>query len=273
VSVGDLVQFSLFAGLVGLLLMMAAGAVRFRPSRLKNTAWTRRLALLGRYTLVRLPVAIGVAVAAFVLGAAALTLNSHRPPGDNSPVITVPATSGDATVSLSLDSCSGDLTGRVKTSGRLLGDSGRPRIFTDQSGLREFPMRTSKVTGERRGAFEIEDPTARRGLLSCYVQLPVVRGPGRGYSVHLELGSDMEVDTESSVPAPEAYTRGEWIWECPAGHSCPGFAAVNYSVEDGTKQVIVLVLAAVFGALIALLGGEVMITWARRRFGRGDSGD
>ena len=61
-----------------------------------------------------------------------------------------------------------------------------------------------------------------------------------------------------------------WRWRCGKGQKCPGFASVSYSVEDGTKQVIVLVLASVFGALIALLVGDVLIEWGRRRFtGRG----
>ncbi|HNC15368.1 MAG TPA: hypothetical protein PLV77_05670, partial [Solirubrobacterales bacterium] len=69
-----------------------------------------------------------------------------------------------------------------------------------------------------------------------------------------------------SVPSPGAYASGAWAWKCGPDVTCPAFAAVSYSIEDGTKQVIILVLASVFGALIALLVGEVLIEWARKRF-------
>lgn len=267
-TIGDLLEFSLLAGAFLLVALLVVGAVRLRPRKLRKLTARQKLSSLGHFTVTRLPVAIGFAVAIFVLGAAGLTLNSHRPPGDNSPVVTVPTRSGEATLKLQVESCESDLTGQVRTSGRKLGDSAAPTVFSDQNGRRPLPMVRDQISGSSRGSFEIEQPLARRGLLSCYVQLPVVRGARGGYEIHLELAGDMQVDTEESVPAPEAYTKGRWIWRCPAGETCPGIATIEYSIEDGTKQVIVLVLASIFGALIALLVGEVLIEWARRRFRR-----
>lgn len=258
-TLGDLFGLSLLIGLFALLALMFIGAFRFRPSRVKGLDRREKLGRFARYVAVRLPLAIGVGVALFVLGAAALTLNSHRPPGDNSPVITLPTRSGEGTVNLEVKACDGDVTGQVRYGGRLLGNSGRPQIYSDFDGRQRL---------DRLKSFELSDPLARRGLLSCYLQLPVLRGAEAGYEIRLSLGDDMEVDTMASVPAPHAYDRGEWIWRCPAGQTCPGVATVSYAIEGGTKQVIVLVLASVFGALIALLTGEVLIKWAQRRFNR-----
>lgn len=264
-SLRDLFEISLFLSLVVLGLMLLAGSVRFRPSRMRGIPWRERLRHFWHYTLVRLPIAIGFGIAIFVLGAAALTLNSHRPPGDNSPRVTVPARSGIGVVEVELTGCEGDLQAKVRTSGRLLGDSGAPQVFSDQDGLHRFPMTSGSLEGQSHGKFTITEPLARRGLLSCYLQLPVLDGAESGYEIHLNLSDEMEVDTTASVPPPQAYTRGEWIWKCPPGQRCPGFVAINFAVEDGTKQVIVLVLASIFGALIALLAGDVLIEWARRR--------
>lgn len=264
-SLRDLLEISLFLSLVVLALLLLAGSVRFRPSRMRGVPWRERLRRFWHYTLVRLPVAIGFGIAIFVLGAAALTLNSHRPPGDNSPKVTVPARTGSGVIEVELAGCEGDLNAVVRTSGRKLGDSGSPRVFSDQDGLHPFPMKSGGPSGQSRGQFTITEPLARRGLLSCYLQLPVLDGAESGYEVHLNLSEEMEVDTTASVPPPQAYTRGEWIWKCPTGQRCPGFVAINYAIEDGTKQVIVLVLASIFGALIALLAGDVLIEWARRR--------
>lgn len=258
----ELLQFSLFAGLVVLLLFMLVGAVRFRPSKFRGSPWKKRLRALGRYTAVRLPFAIGTAVAVFVLGAAALTLNSHRPPADTDPLFVVPPGAKTARVNLDLEDCNGGLEGAITVRG-VRGLAIAPiRFYSDGGGWRRLePEADGKAA---HASFAEEDPTQKRSLLSCYLQLPVVRGAG-SYEVRLRLPDEMEVDRDSSVPAPDAYSAGAWIWKCEEG-KCPSFAAINYSVEDGTKQVIVLVLASVFGALIALLAGDVLIEWARRRF-------
>lgn len=269
-TIGDLFEISLLAGAFLLVALLIIGAFRIRPGKLRQLTTREKFSSLGHFTITRLPLAIGSAVAIFVLGAAGLTLNSHRPPGDNSPVITVPTRSGEATVNLQIDSCESDLFGQIRTTGRELGDSGSATVFSDQNGRKPLALKTDRILGASRGGFEIDQPLARRGLLSCYIQLPVVRGARGGYELHLKLASDMQVDTEESVPAPEGYSNGRWVWRCPPGETCPGFATVEYSIEDGTKQVIVLVLASIFGALIALLVGEVLIEWARRRFRRPD---
>lgn len=265
-TLGDLFELALGVALAVLLLLLLAGAVRHRPSKHRGVPWKKRLRKFARYTAIRLPIALGFGLAVFVLGAAGLTLNSHRPPGDNSPVISVPPRAGSGIVDVKVDSCEGDAEVRVRYSGRRRGDSGPPRFFTDGEGLQRFAMRAHPVLGDRRGSFELETPLARRGLLSCYLQLPVLRGPEDGYKVRLNLDELMQVDTQASVPPPDAYNQGRWTWTCEAGRTCPAFATIELAIEDGTKQVIVLVLASIFGALIALLVGEVLIEWARRRF-------
>lgn len=262
-TVKDLVELSLFCGLVVLALLMLGSLVLRRPSDVRGTSWKDRLRRFLHFTLVRLPIALGIAIAVFILGLAALTLNSHRPPGDNSPIVTVPSRSGTGQVDLRLTSCSSDAKGYVRYSGKRRGRPVAPRVFSDQDGLE--PLRLKRDGSDARGSFEITDPLVRRGLLSCYLQMPVMRGAEGGYEVHLKLNDVMEVDMAASVPPPDEFNHGEWIWNCPPAETCPGFAAINYSVEDGTKQLIILVLASVFGALIALLVGEVLIDWAKRR--------
>lgn len=259
----ELLQLSLLAGLVVLLLVMVAGAFRFRPSKFRGSPWKKRIRALGRFTLVRLPLAIGFAAAVFVLGAAALTLNSHRPPADTDPVVVVPPGTRTAEVDIDLEDCGEAANGTVTVEG-VRGLAIAPiRFYSDGEGWRRLePEADGKAA---RAEFTQRNPTHERSLLSCYIQLPVVKGASRGYRVRLTLPEEVEVDRDSSVPAPDGYSKGAWIWSCDAGR-CPSFAVVNYSVEDGTKQVIVLVLASIFGALIALLVGEVLIEWAKRRF-------
>ena len=261
--ISDLVELSLFVGLVVLALMMLAGAVRYRPAKLKGTPWKKRMRLLARYAAVRLPIAIGFAVAVFVLGAAALTLNSHRPPADSDPVILVPPGTRDATVTLDLTDCGGAVEGSVRIRGARGLAKGPIRFYSDAGGWQRLSPESAGRSA--RAGFGEEDPTTKRSLLSCYLRLPVVKGATAGYEVRLILPDQMEVDRDASVPAPGGYSAGRWIWSCSKGR-CPAFAAINYSFEDGAKQVIVLVLASVFGALIALLVGDVLIEWARRRF-------
>lgn len=281
-TLGDLFELSLVVCLITLLVLMFFGSLRYRRGRLEGLGRKQKLARLLRFTVVRLPLAIGVAVAIFVLGAAALTLNSHRPPGDNSPLIFLPAGSGPAVVKLHVASCEGDVSGVIRYGSGSAGTRGSDargsgRIYTDQDGLKRLDGfkpaagETSSRQAQQRSRFRISEPFARRGLLSCYLQLPVVTGSQAGYEVRLSAAEDIEVETVASVPAPVAYDRGEWIWKCRGGETCPAVATVGYAIEAGAKQVIVLVLASVFGALIALLVGEVLIKWTRRQVNRGRS--
>ena len=264
----DLTEFSLFAGLVVLLLLMLFGALGVRRGALKGLSWTEKSKRFGGFVAVRLPLALGFALALFVLGAAALTLNSHRPPADNNPVFLVPPGTRTATVTVELPDCGQPATGTVRLTGPRGLAAGPARFYSDGNGWERLEL--SANSRRAHTTFEQENPTQKRSLLSCYQQLPVVKGASRGYEIRLELPNEMEVDRDASVPAPGAYSDGQWRWRCGKGQKCPGFASVSYSVEDGTKQVIVLVLASVFGALIALLVGDVLIEWGRRRFtGRG----
>jgi len=262
-DLADLLEISLFFGLVALLLVMLAGAIRFRPSRFRNMTWKARLAAFGRFALFRLPVAIGFSVAIFVLGAAALTLNSHRPPADTDPVFVVPPGTKTAKVTVDLDECRGDAEGTIAVRGPRGLAIAPIRFYSDAGGWQRLEPEAAGRTA--RAGFDQPDATQKRSMLSCYLQLPVVKGAARGYEVRLRLSEEMQVDRDESVPSPSAYSAGDWIWRCDRGR-CPTFAVVGLAVEDGTQQVIVLVLASIFGALIALLVGEVLIEWARKRF-------
>lgn len=269
-SIGDLTELSLFVGLLVLLLLLLFGGLRLRPSKVRGLSRREKLSQFGRYVLVRLPIALGFALAIFVLGAAALTLNSHRPPADNNPLFRVPPGTRTAKLTIDLPDCGKPVTGRLSLTGVRGLAAGPVRFYSDGSGWQRLELKSDGRHAHT--GFRQESPTEKRSLLSCYIQLPVIRGASRGYEVRLELSDEMEVDRNSSVPAPGNYSVGRWIWNCGPGRECPSFAAVNYSVEDGTKQVIVLVLASVFGALIALLVGEVLINFARKKNSRDDDG-
>lgn len=264
-TVQDLVEFSLFVGLVVLLILLLASLVRRRPGGLRGTTPKEKLKRFGRFALVRLPIAIGFAVAVFVLGAAGLTLNSHRPPADHEPVVSVPSGSRNVVVSLRLDDCGEPIEGEVRFRSPRSRIGSPVRFYSDAGGWQRLGL-TGARAQVRRASFSEEEATRKRSLLSCYLQLPILKGAADGYEVHLRLSDQMEVEKDSSVPSPGAYASGAWVWKCGPDETCPAFAAVSYSIEDGTKQVIILVLASVFGALIALLVGEVLIEWARKRF-------
>lgn len=267
-SLTDLAELSFFGGLVVLVILMAFSLFNLRRGKPEGMPWNQRLRSLGRVTLIRLPLAVGFALAIFVLGAAALTLNSHRPPADTNPVLGVPPGTKTASVTLDLRDCGESMRASVSLTGPKGLAVGPARFYSDGGGWQRLNL---KADGNHaHTVFAEKDPTAKRSLLSCYLQLPVVEGVARSYEVKLRLPEALEVDRDSSVPAPGGYSNGLWVWTCREGRECPSFAAINYSVEDGTKQVIVLVLASVFGALIALLVGEVLIEWARRRLKKPD---
>lgn len=261
-TVTDLFEISFAFALLVLLIMMLVGAIGFRPARLKGVPWRDRLRRFGRYALVRLPIALACGLAVFVLGAAALTLNSHRPPADNDPALLVPPGTKTAKVTVDLEDCGQGAEGHIRISGVTGLAAGPIRLYTDGEGWRRLEPTADGRSAHAR--FSFDDPTQKKSLLSCYLLLPVVKGASEGYEVRVKLPELLEVDRDTSVPSPTAYKQGMWVWECERGR-CPGFATVAYSLEDGTKQVIILVLASIFGALIALLVGEVLIEWARKR--------
>jgi len=246
-----------FAAMVFVLLLLIS-AVTLVIRRRKGRSRRERYPHLGRYFAIRVGIALGIGGAAFVLITAGLVLNSHRPPEDNSPAIRVDEAAGPVAVNLGMEDCGGpvDVTLTVAGTG-----ARNAEVYSDQDGKRPL-----KLDRQGQASFELNDLTAKRGLLSCYIQLPLVRGGTGPTRVSLGLGDQMEVDTVASIPAPDQYTNGDWVWLCPEGDVCPSLATVNYAVEDGTKQVIVLVLAALFGSIIALFIGEALIEPVRQKF-------
>ena len=256
-TISDVIELSLGVALVIFLLLLLVAFIPRVVRRFRGRSWGSQIPHPLRFFALRAGFGLFAGVMTFVLVAAALTLNSHRPPGDVTPVVKVRGSLGPTTVHLRLDECGEQVEGTVTVRG---GKQGRATIYSDQDGLQRINL-------NRRGAggFVLSDPTAKRGLLSCYMQLPVVVGSGGPATVKLEADSEMEVDTVASVPAPSAYFSGEWLWKCPAGQKCPALATAGLSVEDGAKQVIVLILAALFGSVIALFIGEALIEPIRRR--------
>lgn len=251
---------SLTAAAILLGLLLAFGLLSFRWRRYRSRPRREQTRLLTRYVAIRAIVAVVAGLALFVLVTAALTLNTHRPPGDPSPTIKLTGVSGPVEVHLSMPDCSGKVSARLVAQGRS-GSDAMARIYSDADGIQQVSL-------NGRGDFELSDPGSKRGLLSCYIQMPVVSGNRGSSTVKLSLAESMEVDTMASAPAPTGYFSGSWQWRCPAGQTCPAMATVQYAIEDGTKQVIVLVLAAVFGAIIAVFIGETVIVAVRRRLDR-----
>ncbi len=183
-------------------------------------------------------------------------------PVDTNPILKLKGAEGPTRVLLEMNECGDDLSGKLKVGG---GASGPATIYSDQDGLQCIPL-NQKGTG----AFSLSSPTSKRGLLSCYLQLPVVRSAG-AVSVELSAGDETEVDTVASVPAPTGFLNGRWLWRCPKGEVYPAMATAGLATEDGTRQVIVLVLAALLGSMVAILIGEALIEPVRRRLDRQDS--
>jgi len=253
-------EFSLAVLIVVFVLLCAASLVSFGiAKRRKGRTWRQYYPHLLRSFMIRLAVSAAAAISVFALITAALVLNSHRPPGDNSPVIRVDGRGGPVTVDLAMENCEDPISGTIS----MRPGPGKVRIYSDGEGIREIA-----AAGDRRASFTLDDAIAKRGLLSCYAQLPLVRGGDGPSQVNLTVGDEMQLDMASSVPPAEAYTNGQWSWACPAAAACPVLATVNYAIEDGTKQVIVLVLAALFGSIIALFIGEALIEPIRRRLDR-----
>ena len=250
-TIPDVIELSLSMALVTFLLLILVAFVPRLIRLFRGRSWSSQLPQPMRFFAFRAGIAIFVGVATFVLVAAALTLNSHRPPGDVNPVVKIRGAEGPATVSLEMDDCGEEVIGTVSVRGDR---PSRATVYSDQDGFQRVA-----IDNEGRGTFVLSDPTAKRGLLSCYLPLPIITGTGGPATVKLTASNEIEVDTVASVPAPAGYFSGAWIWRCPADQKCPSLATAGFAIEDGAKQVIVLVLAALFGSVIALFIGEALI--------------
>jgi hypothetical protein len=201
-----------------------------------------------------------------ILVLAALTVNLHRPPADTTPSIRTAGITGPVSVNLELEGCGESVRGVVVApgarSGRNRGGPRFARIYSDEDG----PQRVA-FNRQGRAVFTFSDPTAKRGLLSCFLQLPTVSGNGADATVKLAMGEELSVNTTESAPAPTGYFSGSWLWRCPAGQGCPSLATIEYDIEDGTKQLILLILAALLGAIAALLVSESLIAGVKQRLG------
>ena len=244
-----------FVALCGISLLLGL------PKRKDGRRWRRIRSNPGRFAAIRIGVALGSGALLFVLISAALTLNQHRPPDEEPPVLSVGGSGGRTAVKIDLETCGDPASGTVQVSGLTSGSS-TITIQSERDTATPVPLDEDGV-----GTFTLSDPSTKRSVFSCYVQMPVVTG-GAGSSVSLTLGDGMEVDAFDSVPSPSSYLNGRWIWECPAEEACGVLATTGLAVEDGAQQVIVLVLAAVFGAIIALFIGELLIEPVRRRLDR-----
>lgn len=252
------------AGLVfaALLLFGLLSLIWRRPPRRSRSDSLRRL---GRYCAIRAVLALAVGASFLVITLAALTLNTHRPPADTTPVVRALQPTGAATVKLAMDDCEQPVAGRVfapplRHAGRDGGGAASVRVYSDADGFQRV-----RLDRAGRGSFRLSEASSGRGLLSCYMQLPVVSGIRGPSTVKLELSENLEVNTTESAPAPTGFFSGSWLWRCQAGRTCPALATIEYDFEDGAKQVIVLILASLFGAIIAILFAEVVIEAVRRR--------
>lgn len=257
----DVTETSLFVVLIIFLMLCGISLLMMVPKRRKGRRWGEMAAHPVRFLAIRLGVSFAFGCLFFVIVSAALTLNQHRPPEEAAPVVTVSGSAGRTDVTLDLNECGDPATGTIRVSGI------RPGSLAANIESGEDGSQPVKLDMDGVGHFTLSDPSARRSVLSCYVPMPIVEG-GSGSSVSITLGEGMEVDTVESVPAPSGYLDGRWTWECPTDERCGILATVGLAVENGAQQVIVLVLAAVFGAIIALLIGEVLIEPIRRRLDR-----
>lgn len=256
-SFPDIVEATLAIVLFILGMSLLITLVRGIWRRFRGRSWRQQFPRPLRYLVIRLGIAIGIGTAFFVIVSASMVLNSHRPPGDITPVINLRGASGPTKVQLDLNGCGEAVRGTITAR-----KADAATIYSDQDG-----HQTIDLNRHGRGSFELSDPTAKRGLLSCYLQLPIVRGGGPA-TISLGLGDDMEVDSLASVPTPVGFSNGNWLWRCPAGQKCPALATTGLAVEEGARQVIVLALAALFGSIIALFIGEALIEPLRRRLDR-----
>ncbi|MGA7396164.1 MAG: hypothetical protein WBW62_01835 [Solirubrobacterales bacterium] len=264
VDITYVIETSATIGGFVLLFLLMVSAVNLAVRRGRTGSWRGHYPHPVRYLVVRVGIAAAVGASFFVLIAAGLVLNSNRPPEDATPVVTVENAAGPASLRLSMEDCGQSIEGSISVSGG--GTSAT--VYSDQNGLQDIPL-----DADGKGSFELDQATAKRGLLSCYLQLPVVKAGENPSSVKLSLNSYSEIDTVASIPPPDAFSNGRWTWNCEAGMRCPTLATVGYAIEDGTKQVIVLILAAIFGSIIALFMGEALIEPVRRKLRGPDQDD
>ncbi len=245
----------------GLLIL---GVIRLALRRPTRRPWRERLPDLGRYCAVRALVALAVGGSFLAITLAALTLNTQRPPADTTPVVSIQQPTRSASVTLTMEDCEQPVSGRIFAPPLARSAAGAfVRIYSDDDGFQRVELDRSG-----RGEFQLSDPSSRRGLLSCYLQLPVVAGVRDQSIVKLELSENLEVDTTESIPGPAGYSSGSWLWRCPPDQTCPSLATIEYDLEEGAKQIIVLILASIFGAIIAILVTEVVIEAVKRRLTR-----
>ncbi|MCB0827223.1 MAG: hypothetical protein KDB62_00245 [Solirubrobacterales bacterium] len=270
-SFGEAIEFGLAVALFTFLILVSIGLVTLRWRRHRNLPRPARMKHLWRYLLGRAAVAAGVGLAALAILGAFLTLNTYRPQTDTTPSIRIDGPAGRTTVRLNVEDCwsSADLQLRVDPphgSGSGARSAGRAELYSDQGGIRPIELGSNGV-----GELELDDPSSKRGLLSCYIALPTVAGADGPVRVELQMADYMQVDTVESIPAPDGYRNDSWIWDCPAGRKCPALTTAGFAFEDGAKQVIVVVLASMIGAIIALIIGEAVFKPIRRRLD-GDGG-
>lgn len=254
----DVTEASLFIVLIAFLMICGTSLLLRLLKWRKGRRWRELMPHPVRFLALRLGIAFSFGILTLVLISAALTLDQNRPPDEPTPVITVSGSAGRTQVDLFLEECGKPGFGTIRVEGINAGAAGA--YLESESGT----SKAIKLNRNGVGRFRLSDPTTKRSLLSCYLPMPVVAG-GSGSSVSLGLGASMEVDTVESAPSPSGYLDGRWNWECTNGKRCGVLATAGLAVEDGAQQVIVLVLAAVFGAIIALLIGEVLIEPIRRR--------
>lgn len=252
------------AGMVFAALLLL-GLLRLIWRRPPRRSRPESLLRLGRYCAIRAVLALAVGVSFLVITLAALTLNTHRPPADTTPVVRALQPTGAATLTLTMDDCEQPVSGRVfapplPRSGGNGGGAAFVRVYSDADGFQRV-----RLDRAGRGEFRLSEASSGRGLLSCYMQLPVVSGIRGASTVKLGLSENLEVNTTESAPAPTGFFSGSWLWRCPADQTCPALATIEYDFEDAAKQVIVLILASLFGAIIAILVAEVVIEGVRRR--------
>jgi hypothetical protein len=241
----------------GLLVLFGLLSMSWR--HYTDRPWSERLRLLGHYLAFRLLAASFVGLAVLIVILASLTLNLNRAPAETTPSIQTRGVTGPVSVALDLDNCGDPVSARLNTRPPTNGPA-FARVYSDDDGFQRVA-----IDRQGQGEFTFSDPSARRGILSCYLQLPLVSGNRGGYSIKLALSENLQVDTTESAPAPSGYFSGSWLWKCPAGQGCPSFAALEYDKEDGIKQLILLILAAVMGAIVAIFLSETLINGIRKR--------
>lgn len=258
----DVFEATLFVALFVFVILVLFSLAGMRWRKYRGQSWRQYGPRLLRYLGIRLGIAVAVAGTFCVILAAALTLNTHRPPADTNPVIRVSGATGEVKVLLEVEECGDPADGTISvfSPGRRAPSAS---VYTDQGGLRQIA-----INGRGKGTFRLEEPTAKRGLLSCYMELPDINGTPGPTRVSLRLGEDQEVDTLASIPAPDNYDGGAWQWRCAAGESCPALATFGSAVEAGTKQVIVLILAALLGSIIAIFIAEILLDPIRKRLAK-----